>query len=252
MADNVLGLLFEISADPTKAIGALTQFRTATQREVDAVADQLLRLQRSSLEARATLSDAFSEMTASVAGFGAQGFQLITSVTESLLAQIQVEKLSALEHTKAENLKALASVEAIKRVAIVRAAEEIAEGISALARWEFRAAALHFASAAKFGVVAAAELGAFGGAGLGGGGRHHTAASPAGRTNARGGARVGTPEASAGPVGGGTKIETLQVQTLVVTNLAVSNLIDGMNTLVIQQDKFLMATRSRQAPIPGT
>ncbi len=248
MADNVLGLLFEISADPTKAIAALTQFRTAAQREVDAVADQLLRLQRSSLEARATLSDAFSEMTASVADFGAQGLQLITSVTESLLAQIQIEKLSALEHTKAENLKALASVEAIKRVAIVRAAEEIAEGISALARLEFRAAALHFASAAKFGVVAAAELGAFGG----GGGRHHTAASPAGRTNARGGARVGTPEASAGPAGGAMKIDTLQVGTLIVTDLAVSHLIDGQNRLVIQQDKFMMATRSRQAPIPGT
>lgn len=252
MADNILGLLFEISADPTKAIGALTQFRTATQREFDAVADQLLRLQRSSLEARATLSDAFSEMTASVAGFGAQGLQLITSVTESLLAQMQVEKLSALEHTRAENLKALASVEAIKRVAIVRAAEEIAEGISALARLEFRAAALHFASAAKFGVVAAAELGAFGGAGLGGGGRQHTAAGAGGLTNARAGTRVGLAEASAGLAGGVTKIDTLHVGTLVVSQLVVGSLIDHMNTMVIQQDKFLMATRARQATIPGT
>ncbi len=248
MADNVIGLIFEISADPRNALNAVSQFRAGMGRELDAVGSQFLELGRTSLEASTALASAFNDMTGAVTGFGQVTANLLASVTESILEQIDVERLSALQYQEAEGIKANASIEATKRVAAVRAIEEIAEGIAALARLQFQQAALHFASAAKFGLITAAQMGAFGGA------THDRGEAQA--ATGRGGASQRAAGAASTPASRGAdgpaRVETLQVQTLVVTNLAVSNLIDGINGLVIQQDKFLMATRARQATIPGT
>ncbi len=250
MAENVIGLIFEISADPRNALNAVSQLRAGMGRELDVVGSQFLELGRTSLEASTALQGAFNDMTGAVMGFGQVTANLLASVTESIFEQIDAERLSALQYQEAEGLKANASIEATKRVAAVRAIEEIAEGIGALARLQFQQAALHFASAAEFGLITAAQLGVFGGATHG-----RSQAQAATRQLTGGHGAGGTPAgggASAGMSAGATRIETLQVGTLVVTNLAVSNLIDGINGLVIQQDKFLMATRSRQTTIPGT
>jgi Mg2+ and Co2+ transporter CorA len=64
-------------------------------------------------------------------------------------------------------------IESLKQQAVVQAVMEFAAGLQALARLDFRAAGLHFASSALYGTIAAMQIATALGAGGGGGGNYY-------------------------------------------------------------------------------
>ena len=83
--------------------------------------------------------------------------------------QIIIDKEEAIEHKISQFSMMKATTDALKQTAEVQAVMEAAKGFSALAEYDFWAAAKHFAAAALFGTVSAFQIasmaGAFGGGG---------------------------------------------------------------------------------------
>ncbi len=192
-------------------------------------------------------------VTQSTAAWSEQTLTSSDAVAGSLafLARAYERTTEVILHSHAREVasdasRVLALVGHRKAAAIIEAIWQTAEGLASLADHDFWAAAQHFASAAEYGILA----GRGGGFGMGGGrtGRAEREREVR-RTRALGG-ETGAIELAGGPARSG--IERLEVGTLVVSNLAVSELIGAINQKVIFQDAFLISTRARQATIAGT
>src|SRR5712692_2572033 len=170
MADNVLGLFFEISADPSKATQALSLFRSASERESQAVAGHFSTLQGAAEKARGVHETAFGQMTRSVQGFGDATTKVFASIAESVLRNIELDQLEVTQKGQTEASKLLISKQGIQQLAAVRTVQEFAEGLSALGQFDFWSAAQHFASSALYGTLAALQISSLVAAGGGGGG----------------------------------------------------------------------------------
>ncbi len=250
MADNVLGLLFEISADPTKAIQALSLFRSASDREFKAVTSHLSAMQTGAEKARAGMETAFGHMTRSVQSFGDATTRIFALIAGGILRNMELERLEVIHKSKAEASKLLISKQAIKELAAVRAVEAFAKGLEALGDFNFFSAAKYFASATLYGSLAAMQAAALFESPGGG----HVRGP--GRESSVGGAGGGA--ASAGPVvlasGAASALQQPSGNVTVVVvgePQAAAWLTKVINTGVLQQDLMLVASHTKRSPPAG-
>ncbi len=239
MADNTLGLLFEISADPSRAEAALERLQ--------AKASQTSRKQASEWEALArSASAAFNQMAGVAQTASEVMLRAFEAVAGGMLRQMALQQLSVAETAKAEGGKAAITLKAIREIAIVRAIEETAEGVAALARFQFHKAALHFLSAAKFGAVAATEIAPL----LGGLGAAQRSAA------AGGGVAAGAPSGVGGPppvMAPGSSTPPRGNVTVIVMGepQAAAWMTKVINHGVIQQDLMLVASHTKRSAPAG-
>jgi len=181
MADNPLGLLFELEAGPGKAEAALESFRAkatetfrsvaeASRRASPALGATTAELQRLAVASKT----AFDQMNRHVQGWSQTATTSLARVAEQVLRHISIEQQSAVESGRAEAQKTLLHRAAAQERAVIEAVKETAAGFAALGDFNFWSAAQHFTSAALWGSLAtlqiAGALGAFGSSGGGGGG----------------------------------------------------------------------------------
>src|SRR5947209_11578183 len=181
MADNPLGLLFELEAGPGKAEAALESFRAKATETFQSVAEASRRaspalgattaeLQRLAVASKT----AFDQMNRHVQGWSQTATTSLARVAEQVLRHISIEQQSAVESGRAEAQKTLLHRAAAQERAVIEAVKETAAGFAALGDFNFWSAAQHFTSAALWGSLAtlqiAGALGAFGSSGGGGGG----------------------------------------------------------------------------------
>src|SRR2546428_12856 len=93
MADNTLGLFFEISADPSKAVQALSNFRSASATELGALNSHFTAMQEGAERARSSLEGSFGNMTRSVEGFGGSTLRTFGLIAAGVLRNMELEKL---------------------------------------------------------------------------------------------------------------------------------------------------------------
>ncbi len=249
MADNVLGLLFEISADPTKAITALSHFRGASDREFKAVTSHISALQSGAEKARASVETSFGHMARSVQGFGDVTLRVFAMVAEGILRNMELERLEVIHKSKSEASKLFISKQAIKELAVVRAVEAFAKGLEALGDLNFFSAAKYFASAALYGSIAATQVTAL--LGAGGGGRVRGSGRD---TFGEGGGLEGVGSSVALAAGAASALNppSGNVTVLVMGEpQAASWLTKVINTGVLQQDLMLVASHTKRSPPAG-
>ncbi len=250
MPDNVLGLLFEVSADPSKAIQALSLFSSASDREFKAVTSHLSAMQSGAERARAGMETAFGHMTRSVQSFGDATTRIFALIAEGILRNMELEQLEVVHKSQAEASKLLISKQAIRELAAVKAVEAFAKGLEALGDFNFFSAAKYFASAALYGSLAALQVAPL--FESPGGGRIR---GP-GRDSGVGGSGLGA--GSAGPVmlasGAASALQrpSGDVTVLVVGEpQAAAWLTKVINTGVLQQDLLLVASHTKRSPPAG-
>lgn len=238
MADNALGLLFEINADPSRAEAALGRLETSTSQSVKKQVAQFDSLAQAA-------GTAFRQMAGAASGAGGTMLQVFDLVAGNILHGIDLERLSVGEFAKGEAAKAASSIQGIKDVAIVRALEETAEGIAALARFQLHEAALHFLSAAKFGAISAVEIAPLVGGDQGsvrGPGRESSRAS--GSSSPIAPITLGAASAASPPGGNVTVMVMGEPQ-------AAAWLTRVINNGVVQQDMMLVASHTKRSAPAG-
>ncbi len=249
MADNVVGLYFEISADPAKAVQALSTFRTASERESSAVTAHLRAMQSGAEQARAAHAAAFGHMTQSVQDFGGASVGILAQVAEQITRNMKLDQLDALNHAKAQGSKLLISKQAVRELAAVKAVQAFAKGLEALGDFNFWSAAQYFASAALYGSLAAIQISALLSGGGGGRGR-----GP-GRDNAgaAGGAGAATgPVALASGAASALERPSGNVTVLVMGEpQAAAWLTKTINQGVLQQDLMLVSSHTKRSAPAG-
>src|SRR3989442_4898578 len=155
MAENTLGLFFEISADPSKAVQALSNFRSASAPELGALNSHFTAMQEGAERARSSLEGSFGNMTRSVEGFGGSTLRTFGLIAAGVLRNMELEKLEVSHKSSSEASKLLGSKQAINELAAVQAVEALADGLEALGAIKFLSAAPQFASSALYGGLAA-------------------------------------------------------------------------------------------------
>lgn len=241
MADNTFGLLFEISADPSRAEAALER--------LEAKASQTSRKQASEWEALArSASAAFNQMAGVAQTASEVMLRAFEAVAGGMLRQIALQQLSVAETAKAEAGKAAITLKAIREIAIVRAIEETAEGIAALARFQFHKAALHFLSAAKFGAMAATQIAPL----LGGlGATQHVAARGVAPGPQTPGAASAGPAPALAPGSAGPPPRGNVTVLVMGEPQAAAWMTKVINHGVIQQDLMLVASHTKRSAPAG-
>jgi hypothetical protein len=111
---------------------------------------------------------ALSQLAGSVQGTGGIWLRILDQIANQIIRNIALVKAEAVAKKAVELSNLQIALSAIKQIAIVRAAIEMAEGFASLATQHYKEAALHFLSAAVFGSVGALQVAAVVGA-LGGG-----------------------------------------------------------------------------------
>lgn len=166
MAENVLGLLFEINADPRRAEAGspaasalsaaalalpIQQFTETLNQNAQAVAAWQSAVSTHIGTAQVALGD-FQE--AAAGGLEAFSEAMGKNAANAIVFGANIGE--AMERALKATLASIASE------ALVRAIFETAQGLAALARWDFASAELHFQAAAIFGLIggATAALGA--------------------------------------------------------------------------------------------
>jgi hypothetical protein len=250
MADNVLGLYFEISADPTKAVQALSTFRAASERESNAVTTHLRAMQSGAEQARAAHQAAFGQMTHSVQDFGAASLDVSAQLAAQVTRAIQLNNLDATSHAKTQASKLSASVQAIKALSAIKAVHAFAKGLEALGDLNFWSAAQYFAAAALYGTQAAIQISAMLGGG-GGGGRARAGARE--NVGAAGGAGAATgPVALASGAASALERPGGNVTVLVMGEpQAAAWLTKTINQGVLQQDLMLVSSHTKRSAPAG-
>jgi len=161
MADNPLGLLFELEAGPGKAEAALESFRAkatetfrsvaeASRRASPALGATTAELQRLAVASKT----AFDQMNRHVQGWSQTATTSLARVAEQVLRHISIEQQSAVESGRAEAQKTLLHRAAAQERAVIEAVKETAAGFAALGDFNFWSAAQHFTSAALWGSLA--------------------------------------------------------------------------------------------------
>ncbi|MGH9354202.1 MAG: hypothetical protein ACRD2G_18900, partial [Terriglobia bacterium] len=139
------------------------------EQEISSVASSLQKL-------TSALQAAQIQGAATYSGLGRstqEWSNVATKATSQVLALLTRQNLSetgsVAAHGRAEQAKSLASVSALKQLAPVHAAVQVAKALGDLGDLNFWGAAEHFASAAMWGTVGAAQVaGMIGGPGAGG------------------------------------------------------------------------------------
>ncbi len=199
MADGVLGLLFEISADPSKAEGALEQLRRAHGSALGQIAsaqagfegkfvhgiDQTLTPAATKLglldrALRQQVIPSFRDASESFSNFGQTGILALAGVSEAMGRSTAAALVysTSISNAMARALKA--ALASIAGEALARAIFETGMGFAALASFDFESAALWFQAAAVHGTIGGVV------AGLG-------AAVPGGSTGTAGRSSGGSP-----------------------------------------------------------
>ncbi len=257
MAENVLGLVFEINADPSKAEAALASFRSKTAAALGGVADSQRNALAVAREAGAEFRNmaggaslAFGQMSRAAHGWSAVALKVFGEVSREIIRHMELERLSAIHTGKAEAEKTLLTVKAIKEVAAVRAVLEAAKGFAALADYDFWSAAQHFASSALFGGIAAMQIAGL----LAGGGRPSRIARGWDRLPETGGAapaQGGTVPLAAGAASALAR-PSGQVTVMVVGDTQAAQWIASVvNKGVLQHDLLLYSSHTKHSPQAG-
>ena len=248
MADNVVGLYFEISADPAKAVQALSTFQSASQTQSSAVTAHLRAMQAAAEQARVAHQAAYANMTQSVQDFGGATATTLTQVAAQITGNIELNKTDAANHAKTQAAKLASSQQAVKALAAIKAVEAFAKGLSALGDLNFWSAAQYFASAAQYGTLAAIQISNMLGGSGGGGPRP-------GRGNAQaagGGGTATGPVALASGAASALERPSGNVTVLVMGEPhAAAWLTKTINQGVLQQDLMLVSSHTKRSAPAG-
>ncbi len=234
MAENTLGLFFEISADPSKAVQALSNFRSASATELGALNSHFTAMQEGAERARSSLEGSFGNMTRSVEGFGGSTLRTFGLIAAGILRNMELEKLEVSHRSSSEASKLLVSKQAIKELAAVKAVEAFAKGLEALGEFNFWSAAQYFASSALYGGLAAIQVAAL--FSSTGGGRPRSAGGSFG-----GGASVIPRGSAALPAG---EQQPVKIEVFVKTK-DTDYMIEQINARVLNNDAVLHASTAK-------
>ena len=235
MAENTLGLFFEISADPSKAVQALSNFRSASAAELGALNSHFTAMQEGAERARSSLEGSFGNMTRSVEGFGDSTLRTFGLIAAGILRNMELEKLEVSHKSSSEASKLLVSKQAIKELAAVKAVEAFAKGLEALGEFNFWSAAQYFASSALYGGLAAIQVAAL--FSSTGGGRPRSAGGSFGG----GGASVIPRGSAAIPAG---EQQPVKIEVFVKTK-DTDYMIEQINARVLNNDAVLHASTAK-------
>jgi len=115
---------------------------------------------------------ALSEMTGALAGWGGVATRIFDQMANQIVRQVELDQEQAIEHQASQVSMARSTLTAMKQTAFYKVYWHTAKAIGELASMDFRAAALDFAAAGLYAIVAGAQVAAMVGAiGGGGGGR---------------------------------------------------------------------------------
>jgi hypothetical protein len=248
MANSTLGLVYEVSADPSKAVQALAQFRDTSQRESSTVLSHFSALQEGADRARRSHEAAFGAMTTSVQSFGNATVRVLADVAEGLLRNMDLDQLDVAQKNKTEASKLSISKRGVQDLAVVKAAESFAKGLEALGDLNFWSATQYFAASALYGSLAAVQISSLLGSGSA------PSLGPGGGATASIGAR----SAVAGPVqlapGAASAVQqpSGNVTVLVMGEpQAAAWLTKTINGGVLQQDLMLVASHTKRSAPAG-
>jgi hypothetical protein len=168
-------------ADNTKQMDqALTEALVKFQREALAARDNAAALKEAEHAIHGSgLADTIREWLVPAyhdAALAAQEFG--NAVTDAGTRNVEAENAAI----AAQSMRLVQTIAGRRAAAAVEAAWETAKGIACLADWDFRGAALHFMSAAEYGIIAGTGGGARAGAGAGGGPGTTAGGRPTGTT----------------------------------------------------------------------
>lgn len=250
VANNTLGLLFEISADPSKAQGALEHFRGSTSSQLSLVKEEF-RLARKDV---ASWGGDFQNQLLS-AGDGLAGLRHAAGLTFDRLAEgmgmnIALALVYAKSFSAAMDAALRATTAAIAAESIIQALRSLGLGFYLLAVGDTSGSANAFKAAAiwgSIGAVAGGTSGALGGPGTGAGISGPSSAARA-RSGQEGSAGI-TPALAAGsaaaaPSGNITVLVMGQPQ-------AAQWLTQVINTGVERQDLRLVASHTKRSAPAG-
>lgn len=219
------------------------------EQEISLVASSLKKL-TSALEAVQTQgTTTYSNLGRSAGEWSNATTKATAQVIALLTRQNALETGSAAAHGRAEQAKSLASITALKQLAPVQAAVQVAKALGDLGDLNFWGAAQHFASAAMWGTVGAAQvagmLGDSGSRASLGSRRGGAAGEDGGQGVSAGigstGFAVGAASARSGPSGHLTV-------AIMGDNEAGEWLATMLNTAVEQRGVQLTSTRSTRSP----
>jgi hypothetical protein len=138
-----------------------------------------------------------------------------------------------------ESARLAATIGSRRVAAGIEAVWETAKGIASLAEWDFRGAALHFMSAAEYGIIAGTRGH---GAGGGYGGREPHYLGSRGEEIGRGGSRTA-------PTGGGTTVNVHIYGDFLNTPGTQAKLGDMLADYVLNKDGFLPASHVKDSTL---
>ncbi|MGH9342871.1 MAG: hypothetical protein ACRD19_03805, partial [Terriglobia bacterium] len=224
------------------------------EQEISLVAGSLQKL-TSALEA------AQKQGAATYSGLGRstqEWSNVATKATSQMLALLTRQNLletgSVTAHARAEQAKSLASVTAFKQLAPVQAAVQVAKALGDLGDLNFWGAAEHFASAAMWGTVGAAQVaGMLSGSGAGGRGSRSSSGSRRGNgSGVYGDSDAGISEPVLSLASGAASALSGPSGQLTVAIMGDSDagewLAKTLNTAVEQRGVQLTSTRSTRSP----
>jgi hypothetical protein len=147
--------MFEIAADPSKAIAGTESLRDQAGQAVaktDAAYKNHMAL--SDQMTRQALSN-FATMGAASKDWGGVTLGVLGQVTEQMMQQMETDQKVSVTHALTQAAMAESTILGVKGTAIVKAAYETAESIAAFARLDFRGGTLHALAAAEYAALAA-------------------------------------------------------------------------------------------------
>lgn len=220
-----------------------------SEQEIALVANSLQKL-TSALEAAQTQgATTYSHLTRSSGEWSTAATKATTQVIALLTRQNALETGSAAAHGRAEQAKSLASIAALKQLAPVQAAVQVAKALGDLGDLNFWGAAQHFASAAMWGTIGATQVaGTLGG----GGSRASSDSRRGGAPGADGGqgmsAGIDSTGLAAGAVSAAHGPSGHLTVAIMGDNEAGEWLATTLNTAVEQRGVQLTSTRSMRSP----
>ena len=252
MASNTVGLLFEISADPSKAQGALEKFRGSTSSQLSLVREEFRLVQKDV----ASWGGDFENQLLSV-GDGLSGLRDAAGITFDRLAEgmgmnIAMALTYAKSFTAAMNEALRATTAAIAAESVIQALRSLGLGFYLLAVGDLSGSANAFKAAAIWGSLGAVAGAVTGGLGGFGGITGPSPASSSGRGSSTSGETLGggvAPTLAPGSAGAPT---SGNVTVLIMgPSQAAQWLTQVINSGVERQDLRLVASHTKRSAPAG-
>lgn len=199
--------------------------------------------------------EAYSELTHSSQNWSTAATRATSEVMVQIMRNIGLQQRDALESGKAQASKSLLTISALKELAPIKAAVNVAKALEDLGDFNFWGAAQHFASAAMWGTVGAAQVsamvGGFGGGGHGYGsgiGAREGGGSYRGSNGSESSAGIPVSGLAAGAAGSAHPPSGNLTVAIMGDEHAGQWLADTLNTAVEQRGVQLTASRAMQSP----